>query len=185
VAVDKVGVDDNDVDVEHRIADAELGSESDHEPFSGCMGGYVGWAVPLRYIANDTPYIGKSIEIELRRPTTKLTIFPRLHAFVHGQNDRDSQDVNLHQVNGRMLLINFKTHSAEKSKLRTIPKMRVAPILIRANSERTHVRYRAIFLIAVFHNPGRALGGRTEVEDFTLESRGPIAELHPHILNHS
>jgi hypothetical protein len=134
VAVDRVGVDDNDVDVGHRIADAELGSESDHEPFSGCMGDHVGWAVPLRYnIADDTRYIGKSIKIELRRPTIKLTIFPRLHAFVHGQNDSDSQDVNVHQVNGRMLRINFKT---QKRKLRTIPKMRVAPILIGTTSER-------------------------------------------------
>jgi len=63
-AVDKVGVDDNDVDVGRRSADVELGSESDHKRFSGCMGDHVGWAVPLRNIADNTLYIGEGIRIE-------------------------------------------------------------------------------------------------------------------------
>ena len=62
--------------------------------------------------------------------------------------------------------------------------MRVAPILIRTTSERIHVRYRTVFLIAVLDNPGGALWRRIEVEDFGLESSRPIAERHPHILNH-
>ena len=46
-AVNKVGIDNNDGDVGCRSADAELGSESDKEQFSGCVGDQVGWAVPL------------------------------------------------------------------------------------------------------------------------------------------
>ena len=44
------------------------------------------------------------------------------HAFVHGRSDRDdSQDVNLRQVNGRILTVDFNTLFAEKIKLGTIP----------------------------------------------------------------
>ena len=56
--------------------------------------------------------------------THNLSVATRLHAFVHGQDGRDnSQDINLHQVDGRILLIDFNAHSAfeEKSKIRTIP----------------------------------------------------------------
>ena len=63
-AVDKVGVDDNDIDIGRRSADAELGSERDHERFSGCMRDHVVWAVPLRNRADDTLYIGEGIGIE-------------------------------------------------------------------------------------------------------------------------
>ena len=62
--------------------------------------------------------------------------------------------------------------------------MRVAPNLVRTTSERKHMRYRAVFLIAVLDDPGGAFWRRTEVEDFGLESRGPILERHPHVLNH-
>ena len=52
----------SDGDVGCRSADAELGSESDKEQFSGCVGDQVGWAVPLWNIAKDTLYIGIRIE---------------------------------------------------------------------------------------------------------------------------
>ena len=62
--------------------------------------------------------------------------------------------------------------------------MRVVPILIRTTCERIHGRYTAIFLIAVFNNSGGALRRKIKVDDFALESRGPVSELHSHILSH-